>query len=112
MCVSKLHTKAFVVIRMMRADLEGKATNPKDGITSMTVRNNKEDATEKGFNTKNWLGDERLANNGEVIGNYETSLQSGEISYKEILNEDELQKLNTEFSRLKSQCNHNLSNNA
>lgn len=41
----------------------------------------------------------------EDIENYETSLEAPAVSYKEILNEDELQKLKAEFSRLKSQFN-------
>lgn len=92
---------------MKPSDLE-EETHAKDRITVMDVRNKKREVT-TGLNVENagrrTPDDDDGAKEVEDVENYKTSPESAGVFYEEILNEDELQKLKAEFSRLKSQFN-------
>ncbi len=79
----------------------------KDRISIMDVRNTKEDAATKHVVENGTVVDDDNAEgkDKEALENYETSQELTGVFYEEILNEDELQKLKAEFSRLKSQFN-------
>lgn len=72
----------------------------------MDVWNKKEDATKSVEENGSVLDDDNVeGKDKEAVENYETSPELTGVFYEEILNEDELQKLKAEFSRLKSQFN-------
>lgn len=72
----------------------------------MDVWNKKEDATKSVEENGSVLDDDIVeGKDKEAVENYETSPELTGVFYEEILNEDELQKLKAEFSRLKSQFN-------